>query len=35
MYGLFKDLVEDMYREDQEIRIEEQVSKNHRMAALN
>jgi long-chain acyl-CoA synthetase len=35
MYALFKDLVEDMYREDQEIRIEEQVSNNHRMAALN
>ena len=35
MYTLFKDLVEDMYREDQEIRIGEQVSNNHRMAALN
>jgi long-chain acyl-CoA synthetase len=35
MYALFKDLVEDMYREDQEVRIEEQVSNNHRMAALN
>jgi long-chain acyl-CoA synthetase len=35
MYALFKDLVEDMYREDQEISIEEQVSNNHRMAALN
>jgi long-chain acyl-CoA synthetase len=35
MYALFKDLIEDMYREDQEIRIEEQVSNNHRMAALN
>jgi long-chain acyl-CoA synthetase len=35
MYVLFKDLVEDMYREEQEIRIEEQVSNNHPMAALN
>jgi long-chain acyl-CoA synthetase len=35
MYALFKDLVEDMYREEQEIRIEEQVSNNHPMAALN
>jgi long-chain acyl-CoA synthetase len=35
MYELFKDLVEDMYREEQEIRIEEQVSNNHPMAALN
>jgi long-chain acyl-CoA synthetase len=35
MYALFKDLVEDMYREEQEIRIEEQVSNNHPTAALN
>src|SRR5947207_9352302 len=35
LYALFKDLVEDMYREEQEIRIEEQVSNNHPMAALN
>ena len=35
IYALFKDLVEDMYREDQETKIEEQVSSNHRMAALN
>jgi long-chain acyl-CoA synthetase len=35
MYALFKDLVEDMYREEQEIRIEEQVLNNQRMAALN
>jgi long-chain acyl-CoA synthetase len=35
MYELFKDLVEDMYLEEQEIRIEEQVSNNHPMAALN
>jgi long-chain acyl-CoA synthetase len=35
MYALFTDLIEDMYREDQEIRIEEQVSENNRMPALN
>jgi long-chain acyl-CoA synthetase len=35
MYALFKDLVEDMYRGAQETRIEEQVSNNHQMAALN
>jgi len=35
MYALFKELVEDMYREDQEIRIEEQASSDHRMPAFN
>jgi long-chain acyl-CoA synthetase len=35
MYALFKDLVEDMYREEQDIRIEEQLSNNNRMAAFN
>jgi long-chain acyl-CoA synthetase len=35
IYALFKDLVEDMYREEQEIRIEEQLSNNNRMAAFN
>jgi long-chain acyl-CoA synthetase len=35
IYALFKELVEDMYREDQEIKIKEQVPNNHRMPALN
>jgi long-chain acyl-CoA synthetase len=35
IYALFKDLVEDMYREEQDIRIEEQLSNNNRMPAFN
>lgn len=35
IYALFKELVEDMYREEQQIRIEEQLSNNKRMPAFN
>jgi long-chain acyl-CoA synthetase len=35
MYALFKELIEEMYREDQEIKIEDEVPNNHRMPAFN